>query len=149
MRGSTSSISTPANFRRFQCSGTWRCTALICCSWRTTSGRYSIGSTTDGLRKTPGSLTILIQKNRPADTSNWLPAPTGPLNLTMRLYGPGELDPSGLVPVTSCQTNVAAAALMSASGTSATFTRRGAMSGVHSEADFSHRRSGELNEYTA
>jgi hypothetical protein len=33
-------------------------------------------------------LTILIQKERPADTSNWLPAPSGPFNLTMRFYGP-------------------------------------------------------------
>lgn len=53
-------------------------------------GRYSIGSTTDGLKSNPdGSLTITIQKDRPADTSNWLPAPDGPFNLTMRLYGPG------------------------------------------------------------
>jgi hypothetical protein len=52
-------------------------------------GRYSIGSTTDGLRKNPdGSLTIVIQKDRPADASNWLPAPAGDFNLTMRLYGP-------------------------------------------------------------
>jgi hypothetical protein len=52
-------------------------------------GRYSIGSTTDGLKKSPdGSLTILIQKDKPADTSNWLPAPAGNFNLTMRLYGP-------------------------------------------------------------
>jgi hypothetical protein len=54
-------------------------------------GRYSIGSTTDGFKKdADGSLTILIQKDRPADTSNWLPAPTGPFNLTMRLYGPAN-----------------------------------------------------------
>jgi hypothetical protein len=52
-------------------------------------GRYSFGSTTDGLKKAPdGSLTILIQKDKPADTSNWLPAPVGDFNLTMRLYGP-------------------------------------------------------------
>jgi|EndMetStandDraft_7_1072992.scaffolds.fasta_scaffold01349_7 hypothetical protein len=52
-------------------------------------GRYSIGSTTDGLKKNAdGSLDILIQKDRPADTSNWLPAPAGEFNLTMRLYGP-------------------------------------------------------------
>jgi hypothetical protein len=49
-------------------------------------GRYSIGSTTDGLKKaSDGSLTIFIQKDRPADTSNWLPAH---FNLTLRLYGP-------------------------------------------------------------
>ena len=52
-------------------------------------GRYSIGSTTDGLKKNPdGSLDILIQKDRPADTANWLPAPAGEFNLTFRLYGP-------------------------------------------------------------
>lgn len=50
--------------------------------------RYSIGSTTDGLKSNPdGSITILIQKDKPADTSNWLPAPAGSFNLTMRLYG--------------------------------------------------------------
>lgn len=52
-------------------------------------GRYSFGSTTDGLKKeADGSLTILIQKDKPADTSNWLPAPAGNFNLTMRFYGP-------------------------------------------------------------
>ena len=51
--------------------------------------RYSFGSTTDGLKKSPdGSLTVLIQKDKPTDTSNWLPAPAGNFNLTMRLYGP-------------------------------------------------------------
>jgi len=50
--------------------------------------RYSIGSTTDGLKKNPdGSLDIFIQHDKPTDTSNWLPAPTGSFNLTMRLYG--------------------------------------------------------------
>jgi hypothetical protein len=53
------------------------------------AGRYSIGSTTDGLKMdADGSLTIVIQKNKPADTSNWLPAPAGDYNLTMRFYGP-------------------------------------------------------------
>jgi hypothetical protein len=50
--------------------------------------RYSIGSTTEGLKFDPdGSVTIRVQNERPADTSNWLPAPKGPFNLTMRLYG--------------------------------------------------------------
>lgn len=51
--------------------------------------RYSIGSTTDGLKKADdGSTTILIQKDKPEDTANWLPAPDGDFNLTMRFYGP-------------------------------------------------------------
>lgn len=51
--------------------------------------RYSIGSTTDGLKKADdGSTTILIQKDKPDDVSNWLPAPDGDFNLTMRFYGP-------------------------------------------------------------
>ena len=53
--------------------------------------RYSIGSTTDGLKKNPdGSIAIYIQKDDPGPDkqSNWLPAPAGNFNLTMRLYGP-------------------------------------------------------------
>ncbi|WP_338580911.1 DUF1214 domain-containing protein [Pseudomonas sp. MAG733B] len=54
-------------------------------------GRYSIGSMTAGLKPAAdGSLTLLIQQERPSDTSNWLPAPAGPFNLTMRFYGPGS-----------------------------------------------------------
>ena len=56
------------------------------------AGRYSIGSTTKGLASNPdGSLTIYIQRNRPNDQlgeANWLPAPDGPFNLTMRFYAP-------------------------------------------------------------
>jgi hypothetical protein len=56
------------------------------------AGRYSIGSTTDGLASNPdGSLTIYIQQDRPGDQlvqANWLPAPDGPFSLTMRFYGP-------------------------------------------------------------
>jgi len=51
-------------------------------------GRYSIGSTTDGLKTAKdGSITIYMQNDKPKDTSNWLPAPKGSFNLTMRLYG--------------------------------------------------------------
>jgi hypothetical protein len=52
--------------------------------------RYSIGSTTDGLKMGgDGSITIYIQKDDPGPDkqSNWLPAPAGSFNLTMRLYG--------------------------------------------------------------
>jgi hypothetical protein len=54
--------------------------------------RYSIGTTTDGLTADPdGSLTLYLQHDKPgsdAEAANWLPAPTGGFNLTMRFYGP-------------------------------------------------------------
>ena len=53
--------------------------------------RFSIGSTTDGLAENPdGSLTIYLQHGKPHDDqlSNWLPAPAGSFNLTMRYYTP-------------------------------------------------------------
>ncbi|MVA22081.1 DUF1214 domain-containing protein [Agrobacterium vitis] len=65
--------------------------------------RYSIGSTTDGLKKNAdGSLTVVIQNQKPADTSNWLPAPNGEFNLTFRFYGPepAVLDGSYRLPAT-------------------------------------------------
>jgi hypothetical protein len=49
--------------------------------------RLSIGSTTDGLAKNPdGCLTIYLQQTKPHkdQSSNWLPAPVGTFNLTMR-----------------------------------------------------------------
>ena len=52
--------------------------------------RYSIGSTTDGLKTdADGSITIHIQNDNPGPDkqSNWLPAPKASFNLTMRLYG--------------------------------------------------------------
>jgi hypothetical protein len=52
-------------------------------------GRYSIGDRTPGLRRDPdGSLTIVIQHEQPADTSNWLPAPAAPFRPLLRLYQP-------------------------------------------------------------
>ena len=52
-------------------------------------GRYSIGDRTPGLRRAAdGSLTIVIQHDQPADTSNWLPAPATPFRPVMRLYQP-------------------------------------------------------------
>jgi len=51
--------------------------------------RYSIGDRTPGLRRdSDGSLTIVIQYEQPADTSNWLPAPAAPFRPIMRLYQP-------------------------------------------------------------
>jgi hypothetical protein len=55
------------------------------------SDRFTIDSTTDGVtRNADGSLTVYIQ-NRRSDGSkklNWLPAPAGSFNLTMRYYAP-------------------------------------------------------------
>ncbi len=54
-------------------------------------GRYSLGSMSDRLRVTgDGSLRILIQHERPAEVTNWLPAPAGPFTLTMRMAGPAS-----------------------------------------------------------
>jgi hypothetical protein len=53
--------------------------------------RFSIGSTTNGLAQHPdGSLTIYLQHGKPHEDqmSNWLPAPVGRFNLTMRYYTP-------------------------------------------------------------
>ncbi len=35
-----------------------------------------------------GSLTIVIQHQQPAETSNWLPAPAAPFRPLLRLYQP-------------------------------------------------------------
>ena len=52
-------------------------------------GRYSIGDRTPGLRHdSDGSLTIVIQHQQPAETSNWLPAPAAPFRPLLRLYQP-------------------------------------------------------------
>lgn len=52
-------------------------------------GRYSIGDRTPGLRRAAdGSLTIVMQHEPPADTSNWLPAPAAPFRPIARIYQP-------------------------------------------------------------
>jgi hypothetical protein len=52
-------------------------------------GRYAIGNRTPGLRMEPdGSLALTISHEAPADTANWLPAPSGPFYLILRLYHP-------------------------------------------------------------
>ncbi|MFE9428354.1 DUF1254 domain-containing protein [Kitasatospora sp. NPDC006697] len=54
--------------------------------------RYSIGDRTPGLvYGDDGSLTLHIQRERPADpaqAANWLPAPDGPFTIAIRVYGP-------------------------------------------------------------
>jgi hypothetical protein len=58
--------------------------------------RYAIAATTPGIRfDEDGSLTVLIQHERPADIANWLPAPAGEFYLDIRTWGPGEEVRSG------------------------------------------------------
>lgn len=55
-------------------------------------GRYLVNGTTPGLvRGDDGSLTIVVQRDEPADAAdraNWLPAPEGPFYLVLRIYWP-------------------------------------------------------------
>jgi hypothetical protein len=64
--------------------------------------RYLINSPMlPGMKKNPdGSLTLYIQKDSPGKEkeSNWLPAPSGPIYLVMRLYWPKTEAPSVLPP---------------------------------------------------
>ncbi len=49
--------------------------------------RFSIGDRTPGLTRDPdGGLTIEVAARRPADISNWLPVPSGPFLLGLRVY---------------------------------------------------------------
>lgn len=51
--------------------------------------RYSLGDRTRGLRYDPdGGLSLSICHERPADASNWLPAPEGSFYLILRMYQP-------------------------------------------------------------
>lgn len=65
--------------------------------------RYAIGDRSKGLKYgKDGSLTIYVQHDSPGPSkvSNWLPAPAGPYNIVMRLYGPkpAALDGSWKLP---------------------------------------------------
>jgi hypothetical protein len=48
--------------------------------------RYSLGDRTAGLKRSADGLMITIGGDRPLDTSNWLPAPSGPYTLGLRIY---------------------------------------------------------------
>jgi hypothetical protein len=66
-------------------------------------GRYSIGDDTPHLvRGADGSLIIVVSASRPPERkANWLPAPTGPFSLVLRVYDPTQqvLDGSWSPPV--------------------------------------------------
>jgi hypothetical protein len=51
--------------------------------------RFAIGDRTPALTmNADGSLDILVQHNPPASTANWLPSPSGPFILMLRMYLP-------------------------------------------------------------
>jgi hypothetical protein len=70
----------------------------------TRTGRYSIGSRTEGLSPRPsGALEIVVSSDAPEDPerrANWLPVPTRPFFLVARLYQPlpAALDGSYALP---------------------------------------------------
>ena len=58
--------------------------------------RFALSSWMPLKRDADGSLTLHIQNEDPGDETNWLPAPKGPFNLTMRLYAPKSEALTGL-----------------------------------------------------
>ncbi|MCW3019526.1 MAG: conserved putative secreted protein [Solirubrobacterales bacterium] len=62
--------------------------------------RYTLGDRSDLQYEKDGSLDVYIQTEEPtgeAEQDNWLPAPAGPFQLIMRLYGTDESAIAGIL----------------------------------------------------
>jgi hypothetical protein len=62
--------------------------------------RYTLGDRSNLQYEEDGSLNMYIQSEEPAsetEQDNWLPAPAGPFQMTMRLYGTEEADIPGIL----------------------------------------------------
>ncbi len=63
-------------------------------------GRYSVGDRTKGVQRQPdGSIELLLQHDAPPDTRNWLPTPSGPFAMTLRVYVPSKAMVMGEAPL--------------------------------------------------
>ena len=89
-RATTPSISTRARFRRWMPSGRSRSMINDGFQVANTLNRFAVSSWMPFKYNPDGSLDLYFQNESPgADKeANWLPAPKGPFNLTMRLYAP-------------------------------------------------------------
>lgn len=91
--------------------------------------RYLINSPmlTDMKKNPDGSLTICIQNKSPGKDkeTNWLPAPSGPIDLLMRLYWPKTEPPSILRPVKARGRHLRSSESRSGSGAGAASRNRG------------------------